>query len=173
MTCMEARDLLLVAEPDALRGADDSELAAHIRSCAECAGAARTIIEMNMRLDHALGRIVERSTAAQESAELDKSAETPSHTRAVVPLWKRKRAPGRASAYMAAAAVLCIAVAGVMLQRHVARSAGESYPLHIPERQTLAAPVVNTTQAGAVAVIRTNNPKITVVWYLQPRRGKS
>jgi hypothetical protein len=58
MSCTDARDALLVAEPSELRGGGDSPLAAHLESCIACRA-------MAARLSRDLGRL--RSAVVQAS----------------------------------------------------------------------------------------------------------
>lgn len=44
MNCERARDEMLVADLEELRGESDSELAKHLRSCVECSARAETIL---------------------------------------------------------------------------------------------------------------------------------
>jgi hypothetical protein len=92
-----------------------------------------------------------------------------SHTD-VIPLRPRNRE--RRYFAGAVAAVACITlVAGLRTLIHVDERAGATYPVHVPA--SISMPEVNAKAAGDVVVMRTNNPSITVIWYLSPRRGKS
>jgi hypothetical protein len=155
MKCAEARDAMLTADMDELRGDADTALARHIAACAECARIALLITEDAASMNHALMTL---STPVPT-----RTAAVTSHTR------KRLRPP---FALAAAAALACIAVSAALMQRELARRAGDAYPLYLPPVVAHAGPV-NKTGDGAVAVIRTSNPKITVVWYLTSRRGES
>jgi hypothetical protein len=44
MTCTDMREAMLVAEPRELKAIGDSELAAHLRECAECSAVANHLV---------------------------------------------------------------------------------------------------------------------------------
>lgn len=90
MSCEQARDLMLEADLDELRGTGDSPLARHVRNCGECAGFANRILESYGKMDNGLVSI--------HAAQLD-----------IVPIRKR-RSLGWMSAPVAAAAVIALLV---------------------------------------------------------------
>ena len=148
MTCDEARELMLTAEMEELGASGDGALAMHIRSCDACAHAARSIVLALRDVDAALDGL---------SAPVARGG---------------NRRLTRARMLAVAAVLAGVAIGGVSLQREMARRAGDAYPLYLPSRPATAG-VVNAEQGSAVALIRTSNPKITVVWYLKTPRGKS
>ena len=145
--CRTARDLLLEADPDALRGEGDAELAAHLRGCAACRAAADAILAGHAELDAAL-----RALAAP-----------PTGTR-VIPLRPRTSLVRRMTAI---AVPLAAAAAAVLL---VARP-----PATTPERPGVQTeriarvlfpqqPVVRPEPGQHAAVMTTRDPGVTVVW---------
>jgi hypothetical protein len=164
MTCIEAREALLEADIEELRDGTSEPLAAHLASCAECTHAAQTIIAEMDVLRAALDTLGGTADAALSTSHTESPV--------VIPI-ARARSRRRTSFIAAAAGLACMAIGAVALQREIARRAGDSYPLHLPQAAATAGPAVNAAGGGAVAVIRTSNPKITVVWYLKPQRGKS
>lgn len=168
--CDECRELLLAAEPGVLRGelpaaagwADvgdgkrDEQLREHLRTCPRCASLAAALLAETAALDAALRRLSMEPArsgnrepgAAQARPALQREARTS----------RRRIARWPALVPLAAAAVLL-----VLWQPWVAVPR-RLPPLAGPQEQVPATPVVNASGAGAVAVLRTNNPSITVVW---------
>lgn len=54
MNCAEARDTLLVADHEELRGENRSPFAEHLAQCAECRSAASAIVRQSAQLAHSL-----------------------------------------------------------------------------------------------------------------------
>jgi hypothetical protein len=142
--CKAARALLLEAEPHELRGEGDSPLALHLVGCADCRGLADALLEGARELDAALAAIATPSTGAR-----------------TVSLSARRRvAPGwLAGAGLAAAAAL----AALLL--------GRSPPTLNPglQRERIAqalfpTPPVAAAPGHSVAVMKTSDPGVTVVW---------
>ncbi|HEX6132856.1 MAG TPA: hypothetical protein VFZ24_02660 [Longimicrobiales bacterium] len=138
--CAGVREQLLTAEPDELRGTGDSPVARHVRACARCARDARRILEAQGELGAALTTLA--------------SADRPSRVRALRPAL---RLAGVLTA--AAAAALLLLLPGA--EREPERLPG-------PVLVVTDVPVVNAGGDDAVAVMQTSDPRITVVWYLQP-----
>ncbi|MBV9107862.1 MAG: hypothetical protein JO306_00470 [Gemmatimonadetes bacterium] len=145
--CRTARVLLFEADPAALRGEGDGELAAHLRTCAACRAAADVVLAGQAELDAAL-----RALAAPRTG-----------TR-VIPL--RPRMP-LARRVAAVAVPLAAAAAAVLL---VARP-----PAPAPERPGVQAeriaralfprqPVAQPAPGQHAAVMTTRDPGVTVVW---------
>lgn len=171
MTCNEARDALLDADPDDLDGRGDldgledrtsvrDQLRAHIAECSECARIASVIRAEMADLDTALTTLVRTADAGMTTSHED-----------VVPIGSaRSRFMHRVMA--AAAAIACVTAGAALFQREMSARAGAAYPLYLPPLPVTAGPV-NASGDGAVAVMKTSNPKITVVWYFKAPRGKS
>lgn len=152
MKCIDARDAMLVADATELRGDGDTAIATHLRTCDVCKADARRILDNNVALDDHLDALTSKNDVRVARHTSHKSA-----------AW-----------YMRAAAVIaCVGVAGTLLKQNMTSHTNEIRPLQFAERAPLSMPQVNAKAAGDVAVMRTANPSITVIWYLSPRRGKS
>ena len=138
MTCQAAREAMLDAELEELRGTGSSELAEHLRECAACRARADTIVEGYASLDAGLRGL----QPAQPDAR-------------VTPIGRRRRRYAWLPLPLAAAAVLALLLA---------RPASEPLPdVHAlarrisPERPVVQAP------AGKQAVVMMKN-EVTIVW---------
>jgi hypothetical protein len=141
--CATATDLLLTAEPDELRGVGGSALAAHVRACASCRGQAELLLAEQAWLAHALDTLTSLHRA-------DPPARRPARRwlpTVLVPL----------TAAAAAAAVVFVS--------RGRDGAGPLPPILLPPTRVAEVPVVNAGTARNVAVMRTSDPKITVIWY--------
>lgn len=149
--CAAARELLLVAEPEELETRSHSPLAAHLRSCDACATIARDILNTQASLADALAAL----TAPQPRAPAMQHARH-------VPMLRRVMF---AAAPLAAAAVLLL----MRLQSETGTS-GRFEPLFVPPPEVPSTTVVNAAASGDVAVLRTADPNITIVWNLERPR---
>jgi len=171
--CEECRDYLLDAEPAELRAVlaeraspasigvpavageargEPASLApatgmaqavhAHLAACPECAAQARAILANNAALNAALTGL-SGTAAATAIAGTGRSGRR----------WLRALLP------LAAAAVLA-----VVLWQEAPRASRPLPPLVVPTVRVPASPEVNAGGASGVAIMRTNNPRITVVW---------
>jgi predicted anti-sigma-YlaC factor YlaD len=138
MTCQTAREAMLDAELDELRGTGSSELAEHLRGCAACRARAGAIVEGYASLDAGLRAL------------------RPAHAGArVTPIGRRRSRYAWLPLPLAAAAVLALLLA---------RPASEP----LPDVQALARrisperPVVQPP-AGKQAVVMMKND-VTIVW---------
>lgn len=159
-TCSDIRELLLEASPAELGGEGDGPLAAHLRECALCRRRAARLLEADEALDAALGA----PGTLDVEAVLERAARLPSVH--LVSTWgaragsaaRRALSARRAWVPLAAAA----AVAGLLL---VARSPA---PPPLPAvAHAEAPPLVEESSAGGVAIIETDNPDITVLWFFE------
>jgi hypothetical protein len=141
--CATATDLLLVAAPAELRGAGDSELAAHVRTCASCRAQAELLLAEEARLARALDTLTALHTATVSDRR---------------PL--RRWAPRLLLPLAAAAAAMV-----VLMTREAQRNRGPLPPLLVPPTRVAEVPVVNASSRRNVAIMRTSDPRITVVWY--------
>lgn len=141
MTCTEARELLLEADLDALRGEGPSALARHVAACARCRALAGQVLDEQAALDRVLAHLAERAHPAGGVRR------TPPAVR--VAAWG-----------LAAAAAVVAAFLGLRAR-----------PTAAPEPPAaLAAPPsaveVDVSASGRNAVVfRTPDPTITVVWF--------
>ncbi len=157
--CEKMRHLILEGEPHELRGEGGSPLAVHVRMCPRCARAATRVLDETERLDAFLTR---DPTGAQVDAVLERAgrAASPSTARAAsdAPPAARPRSPSRRWAVLAAAA----AVGALLLLP------GRSLPPPGPELLGPGArrlPTVEAMTGQRVAVVETDNPEITVLWF--------
>jgi len=151
MTCRDVRILLLEAEADELRGMGTSPVADHIRGCAPCAAAAGDILRATEALDGYL-------SDAPHGVDLDALVDgmVRDRSRRVTPI-RRWRPAVWASVAMAAAAAAVIFVA----RQPIADGDPE-----ITHAVATALPtLVASSGAATVAVIETDNPDITVLWF--------
>jgi len=154
MTCAEARERMLEAEPGELRPDARGPLAEHIAACSSCAAAAEQILVLESALGEHLSRVPHL-----DPAEI--VARAGSGRRPV-----RRPAPARRVAHgrrrqlwltVAAAAAL----AGVLLWPRPPRSLPGT-PVSVPR---LDPPAVEAPVGRDLAVLRTSNPDITVLWF--------
>ncbi|HSJ09686.1 MAG TPA: hypothetical protein VK928_07210 [Longimicrobiales bacterium] len=162
ISCGDARTLLLDAEPALLRAPDASPLGVHLRSCDACARAAAAIVAAHDDLSHAMVELapVARTPAVPATAAIAPAAGAPA-ARALS--WgRRARVLLRPMVPLAAAAVLLL-VTG----RAVLREQPSLPPILLPPERVPATVVVNAGTTGTVAVMKTSNPGITIVWHLE------
>jgi anti-sigma factor RsiW len=143
ITCGDARELMLEAEPGDLHPESISPLGSHLRTCAACTADAARIRAANASLEGALEALVANPRPAAPVAVVR----------------QRRRGIVRIAVPLAAAAALLLVVLEERTQTML--------PILLPVEQVPDAPVVNATGDGAVAVMRTSNPNITIVWQLE------
>lgn len=145
--CERARDWMLEAEPTELRGEGSSPLAEHVAGCDGCRRRAEAIIAGMAELDGALAALARPVPAAR-----------------VIPI--SRPSPGRRTVRWAAPLAIAAGVAAVVLARPAA-PVGER-PGVTAERIARVlfapAPVAHAAEGRSVAVLRTNDPGVTVVW---------
>jgi len=147
MDCAAARALLLEADPAELRGEGDSPLAEHLRACADCRARAETILAGEAELDAALRAIAR-----------------PAERSRVIPLRPRRGWGGRIAPAAATFAALAAAVAAVMLARPAAAPPRGATTEQIAQLMFPAPPVARAAAGRSVAVLKTSDPGVTVVW---------
>ena len=156
--CEEFLPLILEGEPHELRGEGDSRLAAHVRTCPRCAHVATQVLGETDRLDAFL---VREPTRAQIDAVLERSgwegapppvgAATPPRSAAGT-----RRGVRRWTLVAAAAAVGALLLLPV---RSVPPGPG------LPAASASRPPTVEAMSGQRVAVMETENPEITVLWF--------
>ncbi len=155
-TCSEIRALLLEAEPGELRGEGGGTLASHLRSCEACRRRAGLLLQADEALEAALGA----APAPDVEVILALAAapvEAGWRVRAVQAV-RRAAAVRRTWIPLAAAAALT----GLLL---VTRSPG---PAPAPvEAGAQGLPLVESAGADGVAILETDNPDITVLWFFE------
>lgn len=158
MRCEIARDRILEADPAELTNEVTGDLAEHLETCSAC----RTLAERVLESERALAGAV---TAMEPGLDVDVAlARVPSGRG-----WGAVRGWRRAGlalplAAAAVAAFVMLKPAGNLGQAVafdpsspvVARALGWDRP----------APVVRNTSHASVAILRTENPDITIVWFM-------
>ena len=163
-SCAAFRELLLEADPAELRGAGESPLALHLRGCDRCAADAERVLAAQKQMADALSGIT--ASAASPPAAVS------TRQRALRP-WSASVARGRSrrrlimgAAPLAAAAVIAL----LLVQQRDSDELVRLEPVGAPVAVAAEAPVVNVTTAHDVAIMKTADPNITVVWYLKRER---
>lgn len=141
MTCQDALERIMEAEPATLRGdaAADPALAGHLRACGRCQAVAAVLVEELDALDAGLGDLARPRVPPRRRAVL-----------AWVPL-------------IAAAALAAV----LLLGRDTTRA---PVPIPGPEAVESAQPAgvaVTLPADRGGAIMSTNNPNITIVWLYQ------
>lgn len=175
MNCDEARRHLLDAEPKALRGQGESPLALHVQSCAPCRAHAATILARTDELRASLDALVALGIGDEQVARALHAAQTvprvkasPSRTRSI----GRRIGPHVLVPLALAAALAALLPGGGELLRGLLplpladrrSDASDAVGLYVPQPEVPESPIVNAVGARGVAVMRTANPQITVVW---------
>ncbi len=143
MTCDAARDLMLEADPDELRGAGATALALHLAGCAECRALAERVLAQQAALDRAL-------TAMAEAAQ------------------RGPRRAGRTGRRLATWGLAAAAGLAALLLARPDRPDGDGRLAVPPPLASAAAPVdvdVSGTPGRSAVVMKTADPTITIVWF--------
>ena len=163
-SCAGFRELLLEADPAELSGAGDSLLALHLRDCARCAADAERVLAAQKDMADALADIT--ASAAPPPAAV-------STRQRGLRAWSTSISRGRArprlimgAAPLAAAAVLALLFVRQRDSNELLRLEPDIEPVAVAD----GVPVVNVTTAHDVAIMKTADPNITVVWYLKRER---
>ena len=138
MTCQAARDAMLGAELEELRGIGSSELVEHLRGCATCRARAAVIVDGYASLDAGLHGLEPARAGA-----------------AVTPIGRRRRKYAWLPLPLAAAAVVALLLA---------RPASEPLPdVHALARRISPEQPIVQPPAGKQAVVMMKND-VTIVW---------
>ena len=151
--CARSLDYLLEADLDELGGESATEVALHIRDCARCRAVAQKILDSTARLDMAL---TTRPGEFDVDALLERarSPESGPKTATISPLRQRWH---RIANVALAAAVVGLLVLG---DRDEPLPGTEFAP-----SPTAQLPIVEPSTGQNVAVIKTDDPDITVLWF--------
>jgi hypothetical protein len=155
--CENVRRLILEAEPDELRGIGPGAVATHVRGCTSCARLAGRILDETAALDEYL------------AAEADASAVERVLRRAGIPIARTAPTPARPRrAWVRPSAWVALAAAASVTVLLVARGRIPT-PTSRPVALAVAAPppLVQSSSDRTVAVMQTDNPDITVLWFFQ------
>lgn len=164
--CHRPVEALLTAELDELAGEADTELGRHVRDCPHCSAAARKILAANEALNASLSQ-----RRVLHSASLLARARSREHApRASRPRWRARWLAYGPLGWVGAGIGL-VAVATVLLVLTLPRE-----PLPSPElaaEQTAAGrasqPLMVDAPGYDVAVIPTENPDVTIIWFAKER----
>lgn len=156
--CSSFQEMLLEADPDVLRGEGDSPLAAHVRDCPRCARAATLFL----RGADILGETLANNTATPSDEVIDsiirraraESMPTSAVARARTAWFLRPSA--RWVTLAAAASVAALLFVGGPRRPRIPVT---------PTQIAMALPLVDASDESNVAVIQTDNPDITVLWF--------
>jgi predicted anti-sigma-YlaC factor YlaD len=151
MKCVDAVELILEADPQDLAGKGDSILARHVRSCPKCRALALVVLEEERAL---AVQMVEAVPAPDLDAILAlglASENRPSSRHA-----RKFRSAGYALIPLAAAAALV----GLLLQSEPTLPG----PAYSSPEPTVALGL-EIPEGRNAAVLRTDNPDITVLWF--------
>lgn len=150
MTCFEARQALLEADPRALEGRGEDPLACHIRECPDCRAMARTVLKGEESLAQEL-------VAAVPLPDLDSLLDQ-------VLASPEKKASLRFRLKRFGLTALPLAAAAAMAALFLAREPqlpGDPYSPSQPDPGL----GLEFPEGQDVAVLATNNPDITVLWF--------
>jgi anti-sigma factor RsiW len=150
MTCSEA-PRVVEAEPSVLDGTDDSLLARHVATCAECTEIAGRILEGN-RFLHAT---LDATGDLDVDALLARAAIQPDR----VPFERR---PFLRVAFLAAAALLA---AFLLVRRGQPPVSDPAELASIGVRADAAYRGLDVRTESDLAILQTDNPDITVLWF--------
>lgn len=150
MTCEQARQAMLDADPAELTGQGSSALVGHLASCTRCAGRAHAILEGQQALAAALRAQRPRVAAVEALRAAQVAAAMPERR------WRGWR--------IALPGALAAGIALLLLWTRWNPPAERTVA---PESAAPALPpfAVQGPPGRTVAVFRTANPDIVVVWY--------
>ncbi len=161
MTCSDALQAILEADPAELEGPGSGSLAAHLRGCRRCRSMARAILADEALLAQGLvtsvplldlDRLLDEALGAAPVSEIVMVESTPSEK------------PRSFSWRRAAATLLPLAAAATLAALFLGRSPqlpGDPYQ-PAPEVPGLG---LEVPEGRNVAVLATNNPDITILWF--------
>ncbi|MCG6989398.1 MAG: hypothetical protein LJF06_14645 [Gemmatimonadetes bacterium] len=166
--CTPFRELMLEADPAELRGEGNGALARHLRACAPCARVAALLLEETARLDALLeeaphvdvaGILARAGVSSAPPAPAPEAARSATAAARSVPDAVGTRFPRRRlwipmAAAAALAAILLLRVPSVRPPRASVAAAAERP----------APPLVEPAAGQNAAILRTDDPEITVIW---------
>ncbi|NJD20091.1 MAG: hypothetical protein FIA95_12520 [Gemmatimonadetes bacterium] len=156
-TCSELRELLLEAEPGELRGEGEGPLASHLRSCDACRRHAELLLRADEAVDEALGS----EGTLDVEAVLRQACEAPAEL-----TWKSRAVSAARRAAAARRAWIPVAAAAALTALLLVARGPTPVPVPAIVRAE-AAPLVAATSAGGVAILETDSPNITVLWFFE------
>jgi len=157
MNCSEVRELLLEADLDTLEG---SPLETHLEGCGECAALLDRLLEGESLLGEELAR-----AATRVAPEIDPAKVRIEAVRARRIPWRRAWVP-----VLAAAAVAGVTFFGPWARPTPRAVMAPEWTMSAAEGGSIR-PMIESRSHDQMAVLRTNNPDITVVWLMDSRGG--
>ncbi len=151
-SCARVRDALLLAEPAELRGEGPGPVATHVRTCAACRAAARRILEGTQALDEWLGSVGAPPSLEALSALASVGRRPPG----------RAMPRGRRALAWIGLSVAAAAIAVLVLPPDRPAPVGSGGPTADPEELL---PLVQDAEGRSFAVLETDDPNITVLWF--------
>ena len=151
MPCEMKLDVLLEAEPEELAGVGDTALAQHVARCSRCRAIAGELLEGQTLLAEGLRLLTPARNVESVVDRIRLQA-------------ARRRLRSRLRTVvlpLAAAAVLSVLVVGARVPRRTVFDDTTARGAATLE----AARAIRVSPARNVAVMKTDNPKITVVWF--------
>lgn len=151
--CTRSLDDLFEADLEDLRGTSDTETGRHVRDCMRCRVLAQRVLESTARLDTALATMpggfdVNAVLARAKEPEATPQAATISPIRRH---WQR---------------IATVALAASIVGLLVLGDRDEALPgIAFTPGLTAELPIVEPSIGQNVAVIKTDNPDITVLWF--------
>lgn len=142
MTCAEAYDLILEADPGELDGTREGPLASHLSECSRCRQLARVVLDEEASLGRTLMEVV-------PAPDLDEVLDQGSH-----------RPPRRRDSW---AAAISLAAAAALVGVFLTREPQLPGPLYTAPPTPVGLDV-QAPEGRNVAVLKTNDPDITVLW---------
>jgi hypothetical protein len=161
MTCADALEAMLEADPHELRDWEDTELSRHLRECGRCRSVAVAILEDEALLARGLestvphpdlDRIIDQALGANPTST--KASTNPTASGRIL-RFPRKRTVATLFPLAAAAAL-----AALLLGRSPELPGDPYHPA--PEAPGLG---LEVPEGRNVAVLATKNPEITVLWF--------
>jgi anti-sigma factor RsiW len=149
MTCAQALDRMLEADPAELHADAPGDLAAHLRGCDACRSAAGRIVEAQAELASGLAALA--AAGVREEARVRPVGSAPSAVR---------RWALRAALPLAAAASLLLVLRRPSSPPDSARVAAAAIQRDMMHEEALVEP----GPGQGVAVMATRDPAVTVVW---------
>lgn len=149
MSCREMRDRLLEADRHELEGGGPSPVAEHIRTCAACRATALRILRAEKDLRTAFSRMA------------------PEPPVRVVRAWTQ-RPNRRVNTFVRFAAAAALVVLGGLWLRPGANDRSSTRLVTVEPSTPLARGPEVRRASGDYALVQTDNPRITVVWILDP-----
>ena len=151
--CTRSLDYLLEAELDELDGGSDTEVGRHVRDCERCRAVAQKVLDGTARLDAALATVPDGFDVDVVLGRARSPESGPPRT-TISPLRRRWQ---RIATVALAASIVGLLVLG---DRDEALPGAPFVP-----RVTAQLPIVEPSAGQNVAVIQTDNPDITVLWF--------